>query len=83
MFTKQLNVTEFFLFCSREVFKARDKSNPNKYVAMKKVLMENEKEGVSKCTMNMPKLQNIKLSSPVPVSNHSFKRNSNITTSEA
>ncbi|XP_065160185.1 cyclin-dependent kinase 9 [Atheta coriaria] len=28
-----------------EVFKARDKSNPNKYVAMKKVLMENEKEG--------------------------------------
>lgn len=28
-----------------EVFKARDKSNPKKFVAMKKVLMENEKEG--------------------------------------
>lgn len=30
----------------REVFKARDKNNPKKFVAMKKVLMENEKEGV-------------------------------------
>ncbi|XP_044269244.1 cyclin-dependent kinase 9 [Tribolium madens] len=28
-----------------EVFKARDKSNPKKFVAMKKVLMDNEKEG--------------------------------------
>lgn len=31
----------------REVFKARDNSNPKKFVAMKKVLMDNEKEGVS------------------------------------
>lgn len=29
-----------------EVFKARDCSNPKKFVAMKKVLMDNEKEGV-------------------------------------
>lgn len=29
------------------MFKARDKSTPKKYVAMKKVLMENEKDGVS------------------------------------
>nr|CAD7446999.1 unnamed protein product [Timema bartmani] len=28
-----------------EVFKARDKKNPKKFVAMKKVLMDNEKEG--------------------------------------
>lgn len=35
-------------FYSREVFKAREKnSTTNKFVAMKKVLMENEKEGVS------------------------------------
>lgn len=32
--------------CSSEVFKARAK-NDNKFVAMKRVLMENEKEGVS------------------------------------
>lgn len=30
----------------REVFKARDKKNNNRFVAMKKVLMDNEKEGV-------------------------------------
>lgn len=30
-----------------EVFKARDNGNARKFVAMKKVLMENEKEGVS------------------------------------
>lgn len=30
-----------------EVFKAREKSGARKFVAMKKVLMENEKEGVS------------------------------------
>lgn len=36
-----------FAYC-REVFKAREKnSTTNKFVAMKKVLMENEKEGVS------------------------------------
>jgi hypothetical protein len=29
------------------VFKARDKKNHKKLVAMKKILMENEKEGVS------------------------------------
>lgn len=33
----------------REVFKARDCSNPKKFVAMKKVLMDNEKEGVRTC----------------------------------
>jgi hypothetical protein len=31
----------------REVFKAREKKNAKKFVALKKVLMENEKEGVS------------------------------------
>lgn len=31
----------------REVFKARDKKTSKKFVAMKKVLMDNEKEGVS------------------------------------
>jgi len=36
----------YFLFSGfREVFKARAK-NDNKFVAMKRVLMENEKEGV-------------------------------------
>lgn len=35
------------IFNYSEVFKARNKSTPMKYVAMKKVLMENEKEGVS------------------------------------
>lgn len=33
-----------------EVFKAREKKNNKKFVAMKKVLMDNEKEGVSKIT---------------------------------
>lgn len=37
----------YLYFMFREVFKARDKNNPKKFVAMKKVLMENEKEGVS------------------------------------
>lgn len=36
----------FRVFRYREVFKAADKSNSKKLVAMKKVLMENEKEGV-------------------------------------
>lgn len=31
-----------------EVFKAREKKSNKKFVAMKKVLMDNEKEGVSK-----------------------------------
>lgn len=31
----------------REVFKAKDKKNHKRTVAMKKILMENEKEGVS------------------------------------
>jgi len=39
------SLTVSFLY--REVFKARDKKNPKKFVAMKKVLMDNEKEGVS------------------------------------
>ena len=34
-------------FNFREVFKAREKKNAKKFVALKKVLMENEKEGVS------------------------------------
>lgn len=41
----------------REVFKARQRSTPTKFVAMKKVLMTNEKEGVSK---KKKKLQTIK-----------------------
>lgn len=32
----------------REVFKAKDKQTNKKFVAMKKVLMDNEKEGVSR-----------------------------------
>lgn len=35
-------------FVFREVFKAREKKNSKKIVAMKKVLMDNEKEGVSR-----------------------------------
>lgn len=31
----------------REVFKAKEKANAKKLVAMKKVLMDNEKEGVN------------------------------------
>jgi hypothetical protein len=38
---------EYCIFVFREVFKAREKKNSKKYVALKKVLMENEKEGVS------------------------------------
>lgn len=34
-------------FYYSEVFKAKDKKNPTKVVAMKKVLMDNEKEGVT------------------------------------
>jgi len=36
-----------YLFYYREVFKAKDKKTNKKFVAMKKVLMDNEKEGVS------------------------------------
>lgn len=36
-----------FLSLFSEVFKARDKKNPGQIVALKKILMENEKEGVS------------------------------------
>jgi cyclin-dependent kinase 9 len=36
------------MICSREVFKAKEKKNPKKVVAMKKVLMDNEKEGVGR-----------------------------------
>lgn len=35
------------MYLSSEVFKAKDKKTNKKFVAMKKVLMENEKEGVS------------------------------------
>ncbi|XP_003424012.1 cyclin-dependent kinase 9 isoform X2 [Nasonia vitripennis] len=35
----------FFLSACSEVFKARDRTNSKRYVAMKKVLMDNEKEG--------------------------------------
>lgn len=35
------------MLCSREVFKAQVKNDPQQIVTMKKVLMENEKEGVS------------------------------------
>lgn len=41
------NLLQLWLLSFREVFKAKDRSNPKKFVAMKKVLMENEKEGVS------------------------------------
>lgn len=40
-------ITLLFTFFFREVFKAREKKSNNKFVAMKKVLMDNEKEGVS------------------------------------
>lgn len=34
------------MYLYSEVFKAKDRRNPKKYVATKKVLMDNEKEGV-------------------------------------
>lgn len=37
-----------------EVFKAREKKSNKKFVAMKKVLMDNEKEGVSWATFQLP-----------------------------
>ena len=37
----------------REVFKARERNNKKLTVAMKKVLMENEKEGVSYICYNL------------------------------
>lgn len=41
-------ITILYLYiCFREVFKAREKKTSKKIVAMKKVLMDNEKEGVS------------------------------------
>lgn len=42
----------YFYFIFREVFKAREISNPKKFVAMKKVLMDNEKEGVGMVPVN-------------------------------
>jgi len=36
----------FLFLIFSEVFKARDKKNPENIVALKKILMENEKEGV-------------------------------------
>lgn len=42
-----INTLILVLISQREVFKAREKKSPKKFVAMKKVLMENEKEGVS------------------------------------
>lgn len=41
------------------MFKARDKTNPKKFVAMKKVLMDNEKEGVSKSARILVNIKNI------------------------
>lgn len=41
------NLIFYYVPDYREVFKARDKKNIKKFVAMKKVLMDNEKEGVS------------------------------------
>lgn len=41
------NAKCIYNFDSSEVFKAREKKSNKKFVAMKKVLMDNEKEGVS------------------------------------
>lgn len=45
-FQSSVFLSYFYLYYS-EVFKAKDKKTNKKFVAMKKVLMENEKEGVS------------------------------------
>lgn len=42
---------QLIIFLRSEVFKAREKKSNKKFVAMKKVLMDNEKEGVSTVTL--------------------------------
>lgn len=42
-----VNIKNMLFYFVREVFKAKDKKNQKRTVAMKKILMENEKEGVS------------------------------------
>lgn len=44
----KLKLLKLCMFCYSEVFKAKDRDNPQRIVAMKKVLMDNETEGVSK-----------------------------------
>lgn len=44
-------IEQIVLFFLSEVFKAREKASNKKFVAMKKVLMDNEKEGVSIITI--------------------------------
>ena len=49
MIIKRMRILKLmFIFIRfREVFKAKDKTNPKKFVAMKKILMETQREGVS------------------------------------
>lgn len=47
MFICTFILSIYIFFYLSEVFKARDRNNKKTMVAMKKVLMENEKEGVS------------------------------------
>lgn len=42
-----------------EVFKAREKKNTKRFVAMKKVLMDNEKEGVSSTIVLKPSFTSV------------------------
>ena len=50
-----------------EVFKAREKKNTKKFVAMKKVLMDNEKEGVSSIVLK-PSFISMGINIPKPLS---------------
>lgn len=65
-----------------EVFKAREKRSNKKFVAMKKVLMDNEKEGVSILKIYSFGIRMLFIFCLFTVSDHSIARNSDFTTAE-
>jgi aspartate oxidase len=68
--------------CS-EVFKARVKDEPaKKFVAMKKVLMDNEKEGVKPPLPIFPKLSHYTIG-PILVPHHGPPRDQDIAAAKA
>lgn len=76
---------QLIIFLPSEVFKAREKKSNKKFVAMKKVLMDNEKEGVSTVTLPtcIPKFYLIVFTCFSAVSHYGLARNTHIATTQA